>query len=44
MSDHEDSLDPMNEGILEDIEDVSDGKNQEDQYNMLENLGIEVQS
>jgi hypothetical protein len=29
MSDHDDSIDPMNEGIIEDIEDVSEGKYEE---------------
>lgn len=46
MSDHDSQEDPMNIGIIEDIEDISDGKYQEDDLdeNMLDNLGIEVQS
>ena len=45
MSDHESEEDPMNQGVIEEVEDLSDGKleQQDDDFNMLENMGIKSQ-
>ena len=45
MSDHESEEDPMNQGVIEEVEDLSDGKleQQDDEFNMLENMGIKSQ-